>query len=503
MKFLLRLHGSHSSWAHLLSATGAVLLLLAFAVLPLRSAAAHGLSGLPDFTQLVETAGPAVVRIDAVQKRQVKIPQIGMPDLPEGSPFQDLPDMFRKFFEREHGNGGMREFESQSLGAGTIISADGYILTNHHVVDGAESLRIHLFDKRELEAKVIGSDPESDIALIKIDATGLPVAKIGHSDNIKVGEWVLAIGSPFGFERSATAGIVSATGRHVPGEEGAYNYVRFIQTDVAINPGNSGGPLLNLDGEVIGINSMIYSKSGGYMGLSFAVPIDVAMEVVEQLRNNGKVTRGYLGVLIQPVTRDLAEAFGMDRPRGALVAQVMEDAAASRAGVQVGDVILRFNGQEVASNDSLPPIVGRSPLDRAVPMVVLRDGKQVTLQVRLGELTADVRETLRGGVPAPTDTAALTIEPLGIQVRPIDEETRANGSGLPATGGVQIVSIAEGAQAAQVLMPGDYVLNLNGDAVLSPAQFQELVSAADLDRPLRLYVRRDDSNLFVAMRLAR
>jgi serine protease Do len=471
-----------------------------------RPALAHGMSGLPDFTQLVESAGPAVVRIDAVQKRQMKIPQLGMdmPDLPEGSPFQDLPDMFRKFFEREHGgNGGTREFESQSLGAGTIISADGYILTNHHVVDGAESLKIHLFDKRELEARVIGSDPESDIALIKIDATGLPVAKIGKSENIKVGEWVLAIGSPFGFERSATAGIVSATGRHVPGEEGAYNYVRFIQTDVAINPGNSGGPLLNLDGEVVGINSMIYSKSGGYMGLSFAVPIDVAMDVVQQLRSNGKVTRGYLGVLIQPVTRDLAEAFGMDRPRGALVAQVMEDAAASRAGVQVGDVILRFNGQEVASNDSLPPIVGRSPLDRPVPMVVLRDGKQLTLQVRLGELTADVREAMRGSSPAPTDTAALEIKPLGIQVRPIDEETRANGSGLPATGGVEIVSIAEGAQAAQVLMPGDYLLNLNGDAVLSPAQLQELVSKADLDRPLRLYVRRDDSNLFVAMRLAR
>jgi serine protease Do len=483
----------------------AFLTLLAMMSVLSRPALAHGMSGLPDFTQLVETAGPAVVRIDAVQKRQMKIPQIGMPDLPEGAPFQDLPDMFRKFFEREHGNGngGTREFESQSLGAGTIISADGYILTNHHVVDGAESLKIHLFDKRELEAKVIGSDPESDIALIKIDATELPVAKIGKSAEIKVGEWVLAIGSPFGFERSATAGIVSATGRHVPGEEGAYNYVRFIQTDVAINPGNSGGPLLNLDGEVVGINSMIYSKSGGYMGLSFAVPIDVAMDVVQQLRSNGKVTRGYLGVLIQPVTRDLAEAFGMDRPRGALVAQVMEDAAAARAGVQVGDVILRFNGQEVASNDSLPPLVGRSPLDRPVAMVVLRDGKQLTLQVRLGELTADVREAMRGSSPVPTDTAALEIKPLGIQVRAIDEETRANGSGLPVTGGVEIVSIAEDAQAAQVLMPGDYLLNLNGDAVLSPAQLQELVAAADLDRPLRLYVRRDDSNLFVAMRLAR
>ncbi len=466
-------------------------------------AQAHGLSGLPDFTLLVETAGPAVVRIDALQKHQVQAPQRGLPELPEGAPLQDLPDLLRKFFDREGSEGAPREFESQSLGAGTIISADGYILTNHHVVDGAESLRVHLHDKRELLATVVGSDPESDIALIKIDSNNLPTAKIGKSENIKVGEWVLAIGSPFGFERSATAGIVSATGRHVPGDEGAYNYVRFIQTDVAINPGNSGGPLLHLDGEVIGINSMIYSKSGGYMGLSFAVPIDVAMDVVGQLRSKGKVTRGYLGVLIQPVTRDLADAFGMQNPRGALVAQVMEDSAAARAGVAAGDVILRFNGREIASNESLPPVVGHSPLDRPVPMLVLRNGRELTLMVHLGELTADVRQAMRGGDDhAVPEAAALEIQPLGIQVRPIAAEARANGSGLPASGGVEIVSIAEGAQAAQVLMPGDYLLNLNGDAVLSPAQLQELVSAADLGRPLRLYVRRGDSNLFVAMRLA-
>ncbi|WP_445938814.1 trypsin-like peptidase domain-containing protein, partial [Pseudomonas sp.] len=293
-------------------------------------------ASLPDFTELVEQASPAVVNISTRQKVPDRAVagsgQLNAPDL------EGLPPMFREFFERNipqvpRNPGGGRQREAQSLGSGFIISADGYVLTNNHVIADADEIIVRLSDRSELEAKLVGTDPRSDVALLKVEGAGLPTVRLGKSEELKVGEWVLAIGSPFGFDHSVTAGIVSAKGRSLPNE----SYVPFIQTDVAINPGNSGGPLFNLAGEVVGINSQIFTRSGGFMGLSFAIPMSVAMDVADQLKTEGKVSRGWLGVVIQEVNKDLAESFGLDKPAGALVAQVLEDGPAAKGGLQVGD----------------------------------------------------------------------------------------------------------------------------------------------------------------------
>ncbi len=307
---------------------------------------------LPDFTALVRENGPVVVNISTKQSAHSAptTHDFSVPDLPEDSPLQDF---FRHFFG-DDGEMPDDALQSRSLGSGFIVSADGYVLTNSHVVDGADEIVVRTSDRREFVATLVGTDKRSDMALLKVEGEGLPVARIGSSKDLQVGEWVLAIGSPFGFEASATAGIVSAKGRSLPTE----NYVPFIQTDVAINPGNSGGPLFNLNGEVVGVNSQIYSRTGGFMGLSFAIPIDVAMDVVNQLKTKGKVSRGWLGVLIQDVTRELAETFGMKQPRGALVAQVLPNSPAAAADLRPGDVILSFNGREVPTSSALPPLVG-------------------------------------------------------------------------------------------------------------------------------------------------
>ncbi|VAV96064.1 HtrA protease/chaperone protein, partial [hydrothermal vent metagenome] len=304
-------------------------------------------SGLPDFTGLVEKNGAAVVNISTEEKRDKRSKRIPrrFQDMPENGPFGEW---FKHFFGEEgegnngegNGFGGPHRY-AQSLGSGFIISKDGYVLTNNHVVADADKIIVRLSDRRELEAELIGTDKRSDLALLKIEGDDFPVVKIGSSETLKAGEWVLAIGSPFGFDYSVTAGIVSAKGRSLPRE----NYVPFIQTDVAINPGNSGGPLFNLDGEVVGINSQIYSRTGGYMGLSFAIPIDVVMNVVEQLKSDGHVVRGWLGVLIQDVTRELAESFGMKKPHGALVARVLPNSPAEAAGFKIGDIVVKFNGK--------------------------------------------------------------------------------------------------------------------------------------------------------------
>jgi len=326
---------------------------------------------LPDFTELVERNAPAVVNISTVSHGKPGYHQFHNPEnmpLPENSPFNDL---FRRFFDEE-GKGEMPPEDSESLGSGFIISKDGYVLTNHHVVDGADEVIVRLNNRKSYEAKVVGSDEASDIALLKIDAENLPAVRIGNSKNLKIGAWVLAIGSPFGFDATVTAGIVSAKGRSLPSE----NYVPYIQTDVAINPGNSGGPLFNLDGEVVGINSQIFSRSGGFMGLSFAIPIELAMNVADQLRKEGHVTRGYLGVLIQDVDRNLAETFGMSRPQGALVARVIKDSPAAKGGLRVGDIILTFNDQPLRNSSQLPPLVGT--------MTVGEDARlQVLMRVKL------------------------------------------------------------------------------------------------------------------------
>ena len=323
---------------------------------------------LPDFTDLVEKQGAAVVNISTTQ---ILHNEQNLPNLPEGDPFYDF---FRRFAPQMP-----RDQESQSLGSGFIISADGYIMTNAHVVDHAEKITVRLTDKREFTAKVIGVDRRTDVALLKIEATGLPKITVGDPNKLKVGEWVVAIGSPFGFDNSVTAGIVSAMGRSLPQD----NYVPFIQTDVPINPGNSGGPLFNMNEEVVGINSQIYTRSGGSMGLSFAIPIDVAMQVSEQLRTSGRVTRGRIGVTIQELTQELAESFGLSKPNGALISSVEKNAPADKAGIQASDVILKFDGKSVNNSSDLPRIVAAVKPGNKVEVELWRKGalKKVTVEV--------------------------------------------------------------------------------------------------------------------------
>ena len=451
---------------------------------------------LPDFSGLVKESSPAVVNISTVQKTSVGgrhpgLPEgLQIPDIPEGP----LGDLFRHFFG-EGGPGGApdslpQEREARSLGSGFIISSDGYILTNHHVVKDAEEIIVRLSDRRELIAEVIGLDPRSDVALLKIDARDLPVARIGKSETLDVGSWVLAIGSPFGFDYSATAGIVSAKGRSLPRE----NYVPFIQTDVAINPGNSGGPLYNLDGEVVGVNSQIYSRTGGFMGLSFAIPIEVAMEVAQQLKEKGRVSRGWLGVIIQDVTRDLAESFGMKKPMGALVSRVLPDSPALAGDLRVGDVILEFNGREVVSSTDLPPIVGRTPVGQKVPVLVMRDGKQARLRVELGELPEDEPKVAASQAPKATKTGRL-----GITVTDLTERQRKE---MELEGeGVLVEQVERGAAAEAGIRQGDVILRLNNEAVKSATDFERMVKNLPAGRTVPVLVQRRGGPSFLALKV--
>ncbi|HTY99783.1 MAG TPA: Do family serine endopeptidase, partial [Rhodocyclaceae bacterium] len=352
--------------------------------------AASGLAiaqALPDFTDLAEKQGPAVVNISSTQT--VKGSRFG-----GQLPFdEDDPsfDFFRRFMPRQH-PAIPQDFKNESLGSGFIISADGFVLTNAHVVDGADEVQVRLTDKREFKAKIIGADRRTDVALLKIEAANLPTVHLGDPEKLRVGEWVIAIGSPFGFENSVTAGIVSAKGRSLPQE----NFVPFIQTDVAVNPGNSGGPLFNMKGEVVGINSQIYSRSGGYMGLSFAIPIDVAMEVQSQLRTSGKVSRGRIGVAIQEVTKELADSFGLAKPQGALVATVEKGGPGDKAGIEAGDVILKFDGKAVAQSADLPRIVGAVKPGSKATAQVWRQGATKDLLVAVGEWQDDKAANFHG-----------------------------------------------------------------------------------------------------------
>ena len=445
---------------------------------------------LPDFTVLAKQNSPAVVNISTEQKSSVKkrLPKgFSMPDVPEGSPFNEL---FKHFFGE-----GMEDFaerESQSLGSGFVISSDGYILTNYHVVADADEVQVRFSDRRFYDAKVIGSDKGSDVALIKIEATDLPTVKIGKSSDLEVGEWVLAIGSPFGFDHTVTAGIVSAKGRSLPSE----NYVPFIQTDVAINPGNSGGPLFNLDGEVIGVNSQIYSRTGGFMGLSFAIPIELAINVADQLREHGRVSRGYLGVLIQDVDRNLAESFGMAQPYGALVSKVMADSPADRGGVEVGDVILAFNGQRLLNSSQLPPLVGASRVEEDASLRVLRNGKEITLSVRVGRLAEDEESP----EAVPTKTEPDQIEQLGLAVIDIEPQVRKE-LGLDEPGGALVGQVSPGAAQDAGIRRGDIVLMFDGVDVKNAAHLRELIDGSEDKRTVAVLVKRGDSPLFMALRL--
>lgn len=442
--------------------------------------------GLPDFTELVKKNGPAVVNISTTQK--VTSQQFRMPrefhGFPEGSPFEDF---FRHFFGDEGRE--PRSSETHSLGSGFIISEDGYIITNYHVTHGADEIIVRLSDRRELKAKIVGGDKRSDIALLKVEAENLPTLKRGDSKQLEVGEWVLAIGSPFGFEYSATAGIISALGRSLP----EANYVPFIQTDVAINPGNSGGPLFNLAGEVIGINSQIYSRTGGFMGLSFAIPIDVAMEVVEQLKEEGQVTRGWLGVVIQDVTQDLAESFGLDKPQGALVARVLDNSPADEAGFKVGDIILKFNGEAVSESAVLPPLVGRAKIGDPVSVQILRDGEQETLTVKIGKLPKeeDLRETI--GQPGQTFNERLALE-----VTELGEEERTQ---LDLTSGVRVIRVKEGPAAKAGIQRGDIILSINNVEIKDVPQFKEIVANLPAGEAVPLLLQRGQATSFIAIKI--
>ncbi|SFX62312.1 DegQ family serine endoprotease [Marinospirillum alkaliphilum] len=442
---------------------------------------------LPDFTELVEQAAPAVVNISTTQTAQRR-------SGPGIAPPADVPDIFRHFFgEMPEGFGQQpREQRRQSLGSGFIISEDGYILTNNHVVENADEVIVRLSDRRELVAELVGSDRSSDLALLKIDASGLPVVKIGNSDELKVGEWVLAIGSPFGFDHSVTAGIVSAKGRALPNE----TYVPFIQTDVAINPGNSGGPLFNLQGEVVGINSQIYTRSGGFMGLSFAIPMQVALEVAEQLREQGRVSRGWLGVVIQDVSRDLAESFGLDKPQGALIANVDPQGPGARGGIRAGDIILEVNGQTIERSSDLPPAVGRIQPGERGRFVVLRDGRQRTLNFAVGERPDDP-QVVRSGRGSPEPAAA---DRLGLRVEAVPAALKERWS---IENGVQVVEARSGSPAAQAgIRQGDVLVSIGGQDIRSPAQFAELVKKLPANQSIAVRLMRRGSPQFVALRIA-
>jgi len=439
-------------------------------------------SQLPDFTELVEKQGPAVVNISTTQSvRNPLLPQA--PNLQEDDPFYEF---FRRFIPQP----GPREFQSQSLGSGFIISQDGYILTNAHVVETAEEITVKLTDKREFKAKVIGSDRRTDVALIKIDATGLPAVRFGDPGKLRVGEWVLAIGSPFGFENTVTAGIVSAKGRSLPQE----TYVPFIQTDVAVNPGNSGGPLFNLRGEVVGINSQIYSRTGGFMGLSFAIPIDVANDIAQQLRTVGKVTRGRIGVVIQPLSKELVDGFGLPRTQGALVNSVEKGGPADKAGVEAGDVILRFDGKTVASSEDLPRIVGATRPGSKVTMQIWRNKGTRDVQVVVAEMQDEraARQSRRGGKPPSTMPSQFGLT--------LSDLSDAQKSELKVSGGVLVENVQGAGQRAGVRR-GDVILAINNQDVKSVEQFNQMMAQFDKGRIVALLVRRGANSLYIPFRV--
>ena len=458
------------------------------------------MSGLPDFTHLVEKYSDAVVNISTTQKikkRSNLHKQI--PGIPQDGP---LGDLFRRFFEQQsykkNNHSKQNEYSyirtgktNDSLGSGFIIDSDGYVVTNHHVIKDADEIIVRLKDRRELKATVVGSDARSDIALLKVEADNLPVVKIGSSSNLKVGSWVMAIGSPFGFDHSVSVGVVSATGRTLPSE----SYVPFIQTDVAINPGNSGGPLFNLDGEVIGINSQIYSRTGGFMGLSFAIPVDVAKDIVEQLKRNGHAKWGWLGVLIQDVNKELAESFGMKKPMGAVVLRVMDDTPAKKAGIEVGDVITHFNNKTINRSSDLPLAVGRSPIGSNVNVSIIRDGKQKGLKVKIAELPAE-EELAKSDNNKPKETKSNR---LNIEVVTLTKEQRQNAN---VDNGLLVQAVEEGPAAKAGIRRGDILLKLNGQKIKNPKQFLKIVKKLPEDKWVRVLIQRKGSPQFLPLKIS-
>ncbi len=436
---------------------------------------------LPDFTELVEKHGAAVVNISTTHTVHGGGSAQMFPGIPEDDPAFDF---FRRFMP-PHLNG-PHEFESKSLGSGFIISADGYILTNTHVVDDADEVTVKLTDKREFKAKVVGTDKRTDVALIKINASSLPKVTLGDTNQVKVGEWVVAIGSPFGFENSVTAGIVSAKGRSLPQE----NYVPFIQTDVAINPGNSGGPLFNMKGEVIGINSQIYSRTGGFMGLSFAIPIDVAMDVSNQIKAHGKVSRGWLGVGIQEVTKELADSFGLAKPTGALISTVEPNSPAEKAGLEASDVILKFDGKAVNSSSELPRLVGATHAGSKVMLQIWRRGAAKDIAVTIAEVPTDkiAQRSSKGG---------KTANKLGLVLSELTSEQKQQ---IKVRSGV-LVEDVEGAAAHAGIRRGDVIIAINNTEVKGMEQFNQLAAQFSKGRNVALLVKRGDGAIYVPLKI--
>lgn len=431
---------------------------------------------LPDFVQLVEKYGKGVVNISTVREARVV----------EGAdPFgfdERHAEIFRRFgFPFPFGGGPRQEPERRGTGSGFIISADGLILTNHHVVDGADEIKVRLTDNREFTGKVLGSDAKTDIAVVKIEAKDLPYLTMGNSDELKVGEWVAAIGSPFGLDNTVTSGIVSAKSRKLPSDQ----YVPFIQTDVAVNPGNSGGPLFNMKGEVVGINSQIFSTSGGFMGLSFAIPSNLAMQIKDQLVKNGKVTRGRIGVVIQSVTQDLAESFGMKAPKGAIVSQVEKDGPAAKAGLQEGDIITAVNGKAIDDSVDMPVIIGSMAPGSIAKLSIIRNNKDMTLDVKVEEAPNE------SALSNASKTAAAN--KLGVTVRPLNDEEKAKAE----TEGL-LVTESTGAARKAGIREGDIIVNVNGVKI---KKTDDLARVLEKNKNLRVLVQRRDGRIFIPVRL--
>src|SRR5688572_6857639 len=439
---------------------------------------------LPDFATLVEQVGPAVVNISVVEKAK-RVQRRGSAEDNADDPVQEF---FRRFGMPQP-RGDYQEPQRQGEGSGFIVSADGYILTNAHVVADADEVTVRMTDRREYAAKVVGIDKRSDVAVLKIEGKNLPVVKIGNPEKLRPGEWVLAIGSPFTFENTVTAGIVSATGRSMPGEDGL---VPFIQTDVAVNPGNSGGPLFNLSGEVVGINSQIYSRSGGYMGISFAIPIDVASNVQSQLVSTGKVTRGRIGVQIQEVNAQFADAFGLDRPRGALVGQVLSDGPAAKAGIKTGDVILSVDGKPVERSTQLPSVVSAIKPGNTAKVEVWRDGASKIVNVKVDEFPEENVRVANRNVEEP----AAKADKLGLSVRPLGADERRSAE----TEGYLLVEDVVGPAAAAGVRPGDVILGVNGKTVKSIAEFKTATGSGS--KTVAILLERDGNQLFLPIRIS-
>jgi len=448
----------------------------------------NALAQLPDFTEMVKTNGIAVVNISTTQKAPPEAENAPEePQLPEGMP-PEMEEFFKRFLNEQ--GGGYVPRDTTSLGSGFVISPDGYVLTNSHVVKDADEIVVKLSDRRELLAKVIGTDARTDVALLKVDAKDLPAVTIGDPNKLQVGEWVLAIGSPFGFEQSVTAGIVSAKGRSLPGG----NYVPFIQTDVAINPGNSGGPLFNMEGKVVGINSQIYSRTGGFMGLSFAIPMDVVMNVVDQIKATGKAAHGWLGVQIQDVTRELAESFSMKKPQGALVSKVLPDSPAEKAGLQIGDIITEFNGQQIETSGDLPPMVGITPINDKATLKIIRQGETKSLDFKVG-LLPDEADKLAEAKVAPK----LPHNRLGVNVIDLTDAQRETLQ--IAKNGVLVQDVAKGTAKDAGIQRGDVILRIQNNVVRDAADFEKIVTKLPAGKSVAILIQRQGSPVFLAIKV--